>query len=452
MANVLLQIYINAVSCEIATAQIVWLQGCENTEQNGVVAETLNEMERENGKTDGVLVSTDPTCAVIGGASFLLSELTPGQIETVKNTPWVKAVEADIAVESDDLFNNDNQVDEDRSITGSATERRSILDTDTVMRQKNAEADLRFLSTGPKEESELSDDYLYFSTAGARTTAYVIDVGLNPLHDEFVSISDIRWLFSLKARKSQSDPDPNAHGTCICSKILGREYGVAKKPNLVFVKTSRQSSSVLDAFSKIILDLVQREIEGENVKGYTVINISLGMKAEGYLVFLAQWGKFIRYLMKNFQAVIVASAGNRNALDGPDITQYPAKFSLNYPIITVGAVRPSGLQYPWSPGGIALTVSAPGEGKCASNPRFGIFGANWQRPAGTSVPTALVSGFALYILSLPILGDQLRENINIPFAVKNYIVRTAFSRNDGPSAVWNGLDGNEPGPGYGWVL
>ena len=457
MANRFLQVYINAASCEIATAQIVWLQGCENTDQIGVVEKMLNEMEMENGKSDGVLVSTDPMCAVIGGPSFFLSELTPGQIETVKNTPWVKAVEADIAVEFDDVFTNDGQADEDGSTAGSATGKRGTSVEDTVVHQKDAGEDLRRLSTGPSGSSKLSDDYLYFSTAGAGTTVYVIDLGLNPLHDEFVSISDIRWLITLQAKKTHSDPDPHAHGTCMCSKILGIKYGVAKKPNLVFVKIIRRAGSLIDAFAQIIEDLVERETQGQNVKGYTVINFSGGVSSATPVI-IEQMEKYIRYLVQYFQAVIVTAAGNRifpksKALAKPGINDYPALFSLDYAIITVGSIIPqSGQSYRWSINGPALTVSAPGEGECAFNPRLGLLGANWQTAMGTSVSTAIVSGLVLYLLSLPVLGDRLRENADVPAAVIGYILQKAFSKNYGSLAVWNGLDSNQPGPDYGWVL
>lgn len=83
MTDALPQVYVNAVSCETATAQIVFLHGCEKTDQIGLIAEMLAQMEKNNGKMDGVLSSIDPTCAVFGGISFVLPELTPEQIETV---------------------------------------------------------------------------------------------------------------------------------------------------------------------------------------------------------------------------------------------------------------------------------------------------------------------------------------------------------------------------------
>lgn len=35
---------------------------------------------------------------------------------------------------------------------------------------------------------------------------------------------------------TQSDPDPSRHGTCVLSKAVGPDYGVAKKSDFVIVK------------------------------------------------------------------------------------------------------------------------------------------------------------------------------------------------------------------------
>ena len=123
----------------------------------------LEEMEISNGKTDGVLVSMAPMCATADGADFIMTDLTPSQIQTIQKTTGVQAVEPDLLLNSDDLTNN-NPTDENEAGTGPASKKRNHLKKcDDVVLQAKAYPHLAFLSTGRLKDS-VSKNYAYFSS------------------------------------------------------------------------------------------------------------------------------------------------------------------------------------------------------------------------------------------------------------------------------------------------
>lgn len=245
------------------------------------------------------------------------------------------------------------------------------------------------------------------------------------------------------------------HGTCGCSLIVGKKFGVYKGGDLVLIKMRTNTGSMLNGLSQMIVRLLAKTLKGENVKGYTVLLLAfdvVGGKADDYSVIKLK--EYLSILMRVFQVVVVTAAGNY----GGPINEWPALFSLESDLITVGSVvavasdyYDFGSGYPWSCVGPALTISAPGQVQCARPGAKFSFGQTSFISLGTSVSAAIVSGLVAYFLDLP-LGDQLRQKENIPLAVKKYIRRRGFARDGDTLSVWNGLDADEPGQDnqYGW--
>lgn len=66
-----------------------------------------------------------------------------------------------------------------------------------------------------------------------------------------------------------SESDDENHGSCVLAKAAGPTLGVARKADIVIVKTSLRTSRLLDAFYKIRNDVEKR---GKN--GKALINFS----------------------------------------------------------------------------------------------------------------------------------------------------------------------------------
>lgn len=155
--------------------------------------------------------------------------------------------------------------------------------------------------------------------------------------------------------------------------------------------------------------------------------------------------------MNELQVVLVAAAGDDFENDNSESNTYPAAYSSDQvPMITVGALDPiSGQKTPWAQGGSAVSIYAPGLGSCAAN------GAGNPSPivtVGSSLAMAHTAGLAAYFLSLADVGNMIKQNANIPRALRNYIVEMGYNRVAGVLGIWNGLSPN-PGPGgdHGWV-
>lgn len=84
-----------------------------------------------------------------------------------------------------------------------------------------------------------STDYIYDSSAGVGTFAYVIDTGIYIQHNEFEG----RASWGANFVGDGLDEDGNGHGTHCAGTIGSRAYGVAKKTNLIAVKVLSSEGS-----------------------------------------------------------------------------------------------------------------------------------------------------------------------------------------------------------------
>lgn len=80
-----------------------------------------------------------------------------------------------------------------------------------------------------------ASDYVYDDSAGAGQTVYVIDSGVRITHQEFEGRA--RFGFSAITSSTQYHEDDDGHGTHVAGTVAGKTYGVAKKAQVVAVKT-----------------------------------------------------------------------------------------------------------------------------------------------------------------------------------------------------------------------
>lgn len=312
---------------------------------------------------------------------------------------------------------------------------------------------LNFISTAPGKQD--SGTYAYFSETRPRTpvTVYVIDAGFGTLGPEFM-YTEKSWLYA-EDTQNIPEPDPTGHGTCMISALLGDTYGVAKRvPMLVLAKIVLDFSSILDILRKIITHIAAWQDANKNLGGYAVIHLStLSVPVDELSDYKLR--EVFTELVRDYQVVVVIPAGQNNrqmpAMDSPDgnVWLTPSTYSLDFEIITVGAVSVvngpnNGVKFPWSHGGPAITVHAPGNGRCAVDIIRRPEG--FEDVIGTSIASAYTAGLVAYFLGLPDLGPFLRRSWpEIPKAVKEFILSKAYARNTAnpAHAIWNGLDAQD---------
>lgn len=102
------------------------------------------------------------------------------------------------------------------------------------------------------------------------------------------------------------------------------------------------------------------------------------------------------------------------------------------------SVRPTldslnGNRFLWSKGGPLLRVQGPGISICAGR------GQDAVEAEGGNISQAIVTGLVAYFLSLPDIGNLLRNYENTPKALIRYMQTMSYAKSDGTESVWNGL-------------
>ena len=135
-------------------------------------------------------------------------------------------------------------------------------------------------------------DFIYDTTAGQGTWAYVIDTGINTAHVEFEG----RAYWGYNAYTSAPAVDDNGHGTHVSGLIGSRAFGVAKKTKMIAIKAFnstgqvsashysniiRLTKSKSQSTTEIILDAMTWTVNNITATpgraAISVINMSFGM-------------------------------------------------------------------------------------------------------------------------------------------------------------------------------
>lgn len=426
---------------KVGIKRIIFARDCGNRERNAAVAAVLAQIVEA-----GTEISTtvDDDC----GELFWTGKLTEEGVNYMRSKDGVLGIEDDVPVElagetAKAQGGNSYHVAREGSpneygrrsgsIKNMATHQSQKRDTIIVQDPLTTPQSLAFVSTAPGYPVSR---YVYYSAAGEGITVYIIDSGANPTNSEFRSGVIKRWIYTYDCAPQESDLHTDGHGSCIASKIAGVESGVAKKASLVIVKAMPEMSSSLDALMKVINDLRKRDLGGESLPGYNVLNIAwrIGFRqGEGSLI-QETLTSLISKMIFLYGLVIVCAASK--GLISVHKFDFPSSLAASLPIIEVGAAdSKSGETFPWSIGDPMLAVTAPGVVLCAG------LESGLVEQKGSSFAAAPVSGLAAYFLSLNDVGPMLRRRTGkVPNAVKEYILKTAYIR---PRArdrsIWNGL-------------
>lgn len=111
------------------------------------------------------------------------------------------------------------------------------------------------------QRTGLNGEFRFPTRQGAGVTVYILDTGIYGNHTD---IQD-RVTYGPSVIESDSDPesDPNGHGTFVAGVCCGTEYGVAKKANIVSVKTlDADGNGMLSDLLKGLDWVVQQHVNG----------------------------------------------------------------------------------------------------------------------------------------------------------------------------------------------
>eukprot|EP01012_Entosiphon_sulcatum_P032658 TRINITY_DN41500_c0_g1_i1.p1 TRINITY_DN41500_c0_g1~~TRINITY_DN41500_c0_g1_i1.p1 ORF type:complete len:400 (+),score=93.39 TRINITY_DN41500_c0_g1_i1:57-1256(+) len=136
--------------------------------------------------------------------------------------------------------------------------------------QQNAEwnLDRSSAATAPA----MSGNFNYDTNDGQGVDVYVIDTGIRTSHQEF---DNGRATWGYNTVGDGNDSDCNGHGTHVAGTVGGKEYGLAKKANLIAVKVlSCGGSGTWNG----VIDGIQWTAQRHQASGkkISVLNMSLG--------------------------------------------------------------------------------------------------------------------------------------------------------------------------------
>ncbi|KAL4999744.1 subtilisin-like protein [Aspergillus recurvatus] len=244
-------------------------------------------------------------------------------------------------------------------------------------------------------QGESSTTYIYDTSAGEDTYAYVVDTGINVNHEEFGGRASLAY----NAVGGQH-VDSVGHGTHVAGTIGGTTYGVSKKANLLSVKVfqgeSSSTSIILDGFNWAANDIVSKGRTGKSA-----INMSLG-GGYSYAFNQAVEDAYDEGVLS------VVAAGNDNA-DASDSSPASAPNAL-----TVAASNRRNSRSSFSNYGSVVDIFAPGEDILSA--WIGSTTAT-NTISGTSMATPHIVGLSLYLSAL--------EGLSTPGAVISRIKELA---------------------------
>ncbi|KAL2670457.1 proteinase B [[Neocosmospora] mangrovei] len=241
-----------------------------------------------------------------------------------------------------------------------------------------------------------STSYIYDTSAGSGSYAYVVDSGVQVGHSQFGTRASLGF-----NAFSGAHTDTLGHGTHVAGTIAGSTYGVAKQANIISVKVFQgnqgSTSTILSGFNWAVNDITSKGRQGRSV-----INLSLGGQSS------QTWISAITAAYNSgVLSVVAAGNGDENGNPLPVSSQSPANAPL---ALTVGAIDSSWRPASFTNYGAGVDIHAPGVSVLSS-----YIGSNTatRSLSGTSMACPHVAGLALYL--------QVLEGLSTPAAVTNRI-------------------------------
>ncbi|KAI1103888.1 subtilisin-like protein [Jackrogersella minutella] len=241
-----------------------------------------------------------------------------------------------------------------------------------------------------------SNSYVYDSSAGTGTCAYVVDTGIYTQHPEFEG----RATFVANYVDS-SDTDGNGHGTHVAGTIGSKTYGVAKKTQLYAVKVLDASGSGTTSGVIAGMNFVTSDVKTRSCPAGSVANMSLGGGSSSSINSAAK-------AMVNAGVFLAVAAGNdnQNAANSSPASE-PS-------VCTVGATTSTDARASYSNYGSVVDIFAPG-----TNILSAWKGGSTNTISGTSMATPHIAGLGAYLLAL--------EGKKTPQELCSFIASTANS-------------------------
>jgi len=241
-----------------------------------------------------------------------------------------------------------------------------------------------------------STSYIYDTTAGENTFAYIVDSGILIAHTQFGGRATLGY-----NAVGGTHTDTLGHGTHVAGTIGGSTYGVAKKTNLISVKVFQGSqgttSTILAGFNWAVNDITTKSRAARSV-----VNLSLGGPAS------TTWTNAIAAAYtQGVLAVVAAGNGDDDGNPLPVSGQSPANAPNAF---TVSAASSSFRPGSFTNYGAGVDIFAPGVDIVSSY----IGGTSATATlSGTSMAAPHVAGLAVYLQAL--------EGLTTPAAVTSRI-------------------------------
>ncbi|CAJ2510597.1 Uu.00g062220.m01.CDS01 [Anthostomella pinea] len=277
-----------------------------------------------------------------------------------------------------------------------AIESSTLVRTMEEITEYNATWGLESISHRDRAYDDNDHDYVYDSSAGNGTYAYIIDTGVRTTHDEFEG----RATKGADGINEDIAGDLCGHGTHVAGTLAGKTYGVAKKASIISVNVFGGYCHI-GVPTEVILAGYQWAVDNITATGreqVSVISMSLGGRERSHAknrAIKAAWQLGI---------LTVVAAGN----DGRDAAYYsPASVAE---AVTVAAITYNDARAPFSNWGGSVDIFAPGvDIKSAGNSND----TATLIKSGTSMSTPHISGLVLYLKSLmPTLTDTPEATVN----------------------------------------
>ncbi|KAF5535263.1 hypothetical protein FPHYL_13236 [Fusarium phyllophilum] len=241
-----------------------------------------------------------------------------------------------------------------------------------------------------------STSYIYDTSAGEGSYAYVVDSGVLISHSQFGGRAVAGYSIF-----SGANTDTLGHGTHVAGTIASSTYGVAKKANIVSVKVFQGAegtdSGVLAGFNWAVNDITSKGRAGK-----AVINLSLGGDAS------QAWVTAIDAAY-NSDVLSVVAAGNSDE-DGNPLPVSSQSLANAANAITIAALTSAWRPTSFTNYGAGVDIFAPGQSILSA-----WIGSNsaTNSISGTSMASPHVAGLALYL--------KVLEGLTTPASVASRI-------------------------------